>query len=635
MIKDPITEMAAFKAGEIDFIASFSPEHVDTLKAQVPNAQIMTGKETTPMLAAMKVTVPKDGKPMSKERVPHPIFGDLRVRKAVGCYGIDRKEIVKIAFKGQATPWVGMNPPGTLDTVDVNHLCPYDPAKAKAMLAEVGYGPSKPLTFEIIADTEKSVFNVIATVIKEQMARIGVTANIRVVDKVSWMNTTLQDGPWDMYVEDLLSLITLDSNGYLSNSTSTWSHPRHNDTQGGRALRPLRAGDGRGQAQGDRQGDAGVHGRQHVLEQHLGLALLHGRPAVDEGLHVQRGVRGALGHGLAGQVSGVGARRRCASTSSGGCSQIVPTVLMITLVVFVMMRSIPGDPVVALLGDAYTEEDAIKVREAYGLDQPVLVQYAHLARQARPGRLGRLDPERAARCSQDVLVRLPVTLELIVLSMGVALAIAIPAAIIGALRQNTWADYTATSVAMIGVSIPEFFIGVLLLLVFSIGLGGLLPSSGWVYLPGTCPSMVCGVSLWGNIQHVLMPAVALGVGRAALLTRLLRASMLEVIRTEYVTTARAKGLSERPVVLKHALKNALIPTITVMGLQVGFLIGGAIVVETLFAMPGLGTFGIDAIIARDYQQVQGFALITALAFVVINLLVDLTYTFLDPRIRYA
>ena len=314
--------------------------------------------------------------------------------------------------------------------------------------------------------------------------------------------------------------------------------------------------------------------------------------------------------------------------------QIVPTILMITLVVFVMMRSIPGDPVVALLGDAYTEEDAVKIREGYGLDRPILVQYGIWL-----GKLVRGDWGASILTGrpvlQDVLVRLPVTLELIVLSMAVALVIAIPAAIIGALRQNTWADYTATSIAMIGVSIPEFFIGVLLLLVFSFGLGGLLPSSGWVYLPGTCPSMVCGVSLWGNVQHVLMPAFALGVGRAALLTRLLRASMLEVIRSEYVTTARAKGLAERPVVLKHALKNALIPTVTVMGLQVGFLIGGAIVIETLFAMPGLGTFGIDAIIARDYQQVQGFALLTALAFVVINLLVDLTYTFLDPRIRYA
>ncbi len=314
--------------------------------------------------------------------------------------------------------------------------------------------------------------------------------------------------------------------------------------------------------------------------------------------------------------------------------ETVPTVLMITLVVFLMMQSIPGDPVVALLGEAYTEEQAIKVRAEYALDRPMLVQYVIWLGKLVQGDWG-TSILSGRPVLKDVLIRLPVTLELIVLSMGVALLIAIPAGIIGALRQNTWADYTATSVAMIGVSIPEFFIGVLLLLVFSFGLGGLLPSSGWVYLPGTCPTIVCGTSFWGNMQHILMPAFALGVGRAALLTRLLRASMLEVVRSEYVTTARAKGLNERPVIFKHALKNALIPTVTVMGLQVGFLIGGAIVVETLFAMPGLGTFGIEAIIGRDYQQVQGFALITALAFVVMNLLVDLTYTFLDPRIRYA
>src|SRR5947207_6008957 len=225
VIKDPVTELAAFKAGEIDFIASFSPEHVDTLRAHNPRAQIMTGKEDTPMLAAMKVTVPKDGKPMSKERAPHPIFGDLRVRKAIGCYGIDRQEIVKIAFKGQATPWVGMNPPGTLDTVDVNHMCPYDQARAKALLADAGYGPQKPLTFELMTNTEKSVFSVITTVIKEQMARVGVTANIRLVDKVTWLNTTLNDGPRDMYVEDPPSLITLDSNATLPNSTSPVHHP--------------------------------------------------------------------------------------------------------------------------------------------------------------------------------------------------------------------------------------------------------------------------------------------------------------------------------------------------------------------------------------------------------------------------
>jgi peptide/nickel transport system permease protein len=236
---------------------------------------------------------------------------------------------------------------------------------------------------------------------------------------------------------------------------------------------------------------------------------------------------------------------------------------------------------------------------------------------------------------QDVLTYLPVTAELVILSMLVALLIAIPAGIIAAIRQNTWGDYTAMSTALVGISIPDFFLGILLLLVFSVAFQGLLPSSGWVYLPGTCPSLVCEASVWGNLKHAIMPAIALGVGRAALLTRLLRASLLEIIRMEYVTTARAKGLGEKVVLFKHALKNALIPTVTIMGLQVGFLIGGAIVIETLFAIPGLGMYGINAIILRDYQQVQGFILIVAISFVMVNFLVDLTYSFLDPRIRYS
>jgi peptide/nickel transport system substrate-binding protein len=177
----------------------------------------------------MKVTVPADGKPMSKDRGPHAIFNDIRVRKAVGCYGIDRKEIVKIAFKGQATPWLGIVPPGTLDAVDVTHLCPYDPGRARTLLAEAGYGSPKPLTFELMTNTEKSVFHVIATVIKEQMTRIGVTANLRLIDKVSWMNVATQDGPFDMYVEDLASLLTVDQNAYLSASTAGWNSTRHTD----------------------------------------------------------------------------------------------------------------------------------------------------------------------------------------------------------------------------------------------------------------------------------------------------------------------------------------------------------------------------------------------------------------------
>src|ERR671934_461141 len=190
--------------------------------------------------------------------------------------------------------------------------------------------------------------------------------------------------------------------------------------------------------------------------------------------------------------------------------QIIPTILMITLVVFAMMHTIPGDPIITLLGDAYSEEDAIQLRQAYGLDKPLPVQYVIWLDRLVRGDWG-TSILTGRPVLQDVLLRLPVTVELIVLSMAVALAIAIPAAIIGAVRRNTWADYTATTVAMVGVSIPEFFIGVLLLLLFSVGMGGLLPSSGWAYLPGTCPTIVCKASLVGNAQHVLMPALALGV----------------------------------------------------------------------------------------------------------------------------
>jgi peptide/nickel transport system substrate-binding protein len=232
VIKDPMTQMAALKAGEIDFIVSFSPEHVGTLKAQNPEAQILTGPETTPMGAMMKVTNPAPGEErLSDKRVPHPVFGDIRVRKAVACYGMNREEIVKIAFRGEAAPWLGMIPPGTLDTVNVNHLCPYDPEKAKALLAEAGYGPNQPLTFTIMTDTEKSVFNVIATVIKEQMQRIGVTANIQLVDKVTWMNAVARDGDWDMSIEELLALLTVDSNAYVSVAGATWNLSRHTDTK--------------------------------------------------------------------------------------------------------------------------------------------------------------------------------------------------------------------------------------------------------------------------------------------------------------------------------------------------------------------------------------------------------------------
>jgi peptide/nickel transport system permease protein len=302
---------------------------------------------------------------------------------------------------------------------------------------------------------------------------------------------------------------------------------------------------------------------------------------------------------------------------------LVPTVLAITFLVFSMMQLIPGDPIHLLLGDMYDQRAADELRHEYGLDRPLIIQYVWWLARLIQGDWGRsIFTHRPVL--EDILYRIPISLELIVLSMFLALLIAVPAGVISAIRPYTALDYSVMTVAMVGVAMPDFFLGILLFLLFSLTLGW-LPVQGYVPLSS---------SVVDNLGHMILPAVALGLARCGILTRLVRASMLEVVRLDYVTTARAKGVIEFLVVNKHALKNALIPTITVVGLQIGFLIGGAIVIEAVFGIPGLGTFGVQGIAKRDYQQVQGFILVVALMFVLSNLLVDISYAYFDPRIRY-
>ena len=302
---------------------------------------------------------------------------------------------------------------------------------------------------------------------------------------------------------------------------------------------------------------------------------------------------------------------------------LVPTVLAITFLVFSMMHLIPGDPIHLLLGDMYDQRAADELRREYGLDRPLIVQYVSWLGRLAQGDWGRsIFTHRPVL--QDIVYRMPISLELIILSMALALLISVPAGVISAIKPYTALDYGVMTVAMLGVSMPDFFLGILLFLFFSLTLG-------WLPVQGYVP-LTTGVV--DNLSHMVLPALALGLARCAILTRLVRASMLEVVKLDYVTTARAKGLVEFLVVNKHALKNALIPTITVVGLQIGFLIGGAIVIEAVFGIPGLGTFGVQGIAKRDYQQVQGFILVVALMFVLSNLLVDISYAYFDPRIRY-
>lgn len=295
--------------------------------------------------------------------------------------------------------------------------------------------------------------------------------------------------------------------------------------------------------------------------------------------------------------------------------QLIPVLILISVVVFVVMR-LSGDVAALLLPEDATEEELETLRRALGLDRPLHVQYGFFLRDAVQGDFGR-----SFRYNMPamplVMERLPVTVKLTLSGMLVAVIIAIPAGTMAAIRQNSPIDLTTTSLAVVGRAMPNFWVGIMLILVFAVMLRW-FPVSG---LEGP--------------KYYVLPAISLGTGAAAVATRLMRSSMLEVLRLEYVMTARAKGLSERVVVYKHALRNALIPVITVLGLQTAGLLGGAIITETVFSVPGLGRLMVQALNGRDMAVVQAGVMVFAVVVMGMNLTVDIFYTLIDPRIRYS
>lgn len=295
---------------------------------------------------------------------------------------------------------------------------------------------------------------------------------------------------------------------------------------------------------------------------------------------------------------------------------ILPVVLGVATFVFLIIHLVPGDPVELMLGETAQQADKAELRKELGLDQPLIEQYAAFLGRALRGNLGR-SLHYGQSVASLIAARLPATLELALASMLVAVIIALPAGILSATRPNSWADNAAMVGALLGVSMPNFWLGPLLIIVFSLKLG-------WLPIVGR-----------EGPAHLVLPAVTLGTALAAILTRMTRSTLLEVIQDNYIVTARAKGLSERRVIWKHALTNALIPVLTVMGLQFGALLSGSIIVETIFSWPGVGRLTIQAILARDYPLVQGCILVIALGYVLASLLVDCLYACVDPRIRYG
>jgi len=300
------------------------------------------------------------------------------------------------------------------------------------------------------------------------------------------------------------------------------------------------------------------------------------------------------------------------------------TLFCISFIVFAIVSLAPGDPIQIMLAtERITPELANRIRTYYGLDKPWYVQYGIYLNHLLHGHLGYSLTTRNA-VAESIARCLPNTIILTIASMFVALAIAIPLGTISALKRNSLVDYASLTVAMIGVSMPNFWLGLLLILYFGLELK-LLPVFGIGRLSN---------GLWDVISHLILPAVTLGTSMAGLLTRLTRSTLLDVLRVDYVRTARAKGLHETIVIFKHAFRNALIPIVTVAGLQFGALLGGSMIVETVFAWPGMGRLAVQAVQQRDYPVIQGTTLVFAALFMTVVLLVDVLYVFIDPRIRY-
>jgi ABC-type dipeptide/oligopeptide/nickel transport system permease component len=321
----------------------------------------------------------------------------------------------------------------------------------------------------------------------------------------------------------------------------------------------------------------------------------------------------------------------------------IPVIILISLLVFMLVQAAPGDPADLLLSDEATKEDVEEARKRWGLDQPVWVQYGKFLFAALQGDLGT-----SFRYADPVLTmivdRLPATIELAIFSILIAVVFGVPLGVWAGARPNSWADNFGSLFGFFGISMPNFWFGIMLILVMS-GIFSLLPSAGRDTY-GIASDPITGFYLLDSIlhgnwkalgdglSHIIMPAIALGTNMMGILMRVTRSSVLEVMHEDYITTARAKGIAEQTVLWRHAVRNALIPIITVVGLELGALLSGSIIVETVFSWPGSGQLLIAAITARDYPLITGTVLTYTMIFVIINLSIDMLYAVIDPRIRF-
>jgi ABC-type dipeptide/oligopeptide/nickel transport system permease component len=321
----------------------------------------------------------------------------------------------------------------------------------------------------------------------------------------------------------------------------------------------------------------------------------------------------------------------------------IPVLLLISLLVFILIHAAPGDPTLMLFGEETNAAAVAKAKEHWGLDRPLYVQYFKFIASAAAGEFGK-SFKYGEPVASVIKTRLPATIELAFFSIIIATLLAIPLGVIAGSKPNSWMDNLGTSFGLFGISMPSFWLGIMLILLLA-GILNILPTSGRSTY-GVAGPEITGfylldsviqknwAAVWDGLTHVFMPALALGMNMLGILMRVTRSAVLEVMNEEYVTTARAKGLAEKNVIWRHVTSNALIPVVTVVGLELGTLLSGSIIVETVFAWPGSGSLLITALNARDYPLVTGLVMTYTVAFVAINLIIDGLYAIIDPRIRY-
>ncbi len=326
-------------------------------------------------------------------------------------------------------------------------------------------------------------------------------------------------------------------------------------------------------------------------------------------------------------------------------AMMIPSVAGIIIITFILTRVLPGDPALMITGEQALPEFVDKVREEYGFNEPLFIQLWDYIKQLFKGDLG-FAWHTGHSVASDFVSRFPATLELTLASMAIALVVAVPLGIVAASKQNSIVDHISRVLSIIGSSVPIFWLGLLLITLFYSKLGWLPAPIGRISGNVNPPTHITGlyvadsllswdmVAFKSSLHHLLLPAICLSMGTMAIVTKMIRASMLEVIRQDFMRTAKAKGLSGRAVIYKHGLINSLIPTLTVIGLQFGALLGGAVIIETIFVWPGVGNYVTESILSADYAPIQAMTLISAILYGLLNLIVELLYGVLDPRVRY-